>query len=206
MPEALDDIGDPRAPVGSPAWCKAKHTWLLSAKHRIECSVGNFGSSLLGMREAEYFRTLADRHGRPFPDFEAYCRELEPWGLGLTDHDLSAVLEEPDRARPLVSVLSRSAAGKLGGRGHKAPDENKELSAYGTARHYTVGRLRRDRPDLADRVERRELSANAAAIEAGFRRPRSAFSDLCAAWRRASGDDRARFEDWIAESRRREAA
>lgn len=34
---------------------------------------------------------------------------------------------------------------------------------------YDVRRLRRDRPDLAERVERREMSANAAAIEAGFR-------------------------------------
>jgi len=39
----------------------------------------------------------------------------------------------------------------------------------GTAKTYTLRRLARDRPDLLDRVEAGELSANAAAIEAGFR-------------------------------------
>lgn len=39
----------------------------------------------------------------------------------------------------------------------------------GTSETYTIRRLRRDRPDLADLVEQGDLSANAAAIEAGFR-------------------------------------
>jgi hypothetical protein len=34
---------------------------------------------------------------------------------------------------------------------------------------YALQRLKRDRPDIADKVVRGELSANAAAIEAGFR-------------------------------------
>lgn len=36
---------------------------------------------------------------------------------------------------------------------------------------YTLRRLARDRPDLLDRIQAGELTANAAAIEAGFRRP-----------------------------------
>src|SRR5487761_1690834 len=40
----------------------------------------------------------------------------------------------------------------------------------GTSEAYTIRRLRRDRPDLAESVERGELSANQAAIQAGFRR------------------------------------
>jgi hypothetical protein len=39
----------------------------------------------------------------------------------------------------------------------------------GTDKDYTVRRLERDRPDLAKKVINGELSANAAAIEAGFR-------------------------------------
>jgi hypothetical protein len=41
----------------------------------------------------------------------------------------------------------------------------------GTDRSYTIRRLKRDKPELAERVIRGELSANAAAIEAGFRIP-----------------------------------
>jgi hypothetical protein len=41
---------------------------------------------------------------------------------------------------------------------------------HGTADHW-LARLDRDYPDLAARVRAKELSANAAAIEAGFRKP-----------------------------------
>ncbi len=39
----------------------------------------------------------------------------------------------------------------------------------GTSKSYTVSRLKRDRPDLFERVVSGDLSANRAAIEAGFR-------------------------------------
>ena len=52
------------------------------------------------------------------------------------------------------------------------PWENKvdhiNLKGGGTSRAYVLARLDRDRPDLAQRVRNGELSANAAAIEAGF--------------------------------------
>ena len=41
----------------------------------------------------------------------------------------------------------------------------------GNATAYTVRRLKRDNPELAERVISGELSANAAALLAGFRRP-----------------------------------
>jgi hypothetical protein len=41
---------------------------------------------------------------------------------------------------------------------------------YGTSRAYTLERLKRQKPDLFKRVVRGELSAHAAAIEAGFRK------------------------------------
>jgi hypothetical protein len=41
----------------------------------------------------------------------------------------------------------------------------------GNATTYTVRRLKRDNPELAERVINGELSANAAALLAGFRRP-----------------------------------
>jgi hypothetical protein len=43
-------------------------------------------------------------------------------------------------------------------------------SIQGTSKSYTVSRLKRDRPDLFGKVVAGELSANKAAIEAGFRR------------------------------------
>jgi hypothetical protein len=43
-------------------------------------------------------------------------------------------------------------------------------SKQGTSRAYTLDRLARERPDLFEQVRAGELSANAAAIEAGFRK------------------------------------
>jgi hypothetical protein len=40
----------------------------------------------------------------------------------------------------------------------------------GTGRTYTLRRLKRDRPDLAAKVTAGEISANAAALEAGIRK------------------------------------
>jgi hypothetical protein len=51
-------------------------------------------------------------------------------------------------------------------------DQNKGSNTtieLGRGADYTLARLRRDRPDLAERVKAGELSANAAAIQAGFR-------------------------------------
>ena len=61
------------------------------------------------------------------------------------------------------------ALGQHGGKRTKGQADNIRLQ-YGTERRTTLARLHRDHQDLADRVERGELSANAAAIEAGFRR------------------------------------
>jgi hypothetical protein len=57
--------------------------------------------------------------------------------------------------------------GKPGpGRGHKTGSDTTRLGRGAT---YILRRLKRDRPDLAERVIVGEKSANAAAIEAGFR-------------------------------------
>jgi hypothetical protein len=70
----------------------------------------------------------------------------------------------------LPEPLNHKEAGTLGGRGKKAIDNVNSFSGAGNLRSYTVARLKRDRPDLAERVIAGELSANAAAVEAGFRK------------------------------------
>jgi hypothetical protein len=64
---------------------------------------------------------------------------------------------------------------------------------HGTSRAYTLTRLKHDRPDLYGRVKARGLSANAAAIEAGWRKKPDALERLRRAWRHASAEERAAF-------------
>jgi hypothetical protein len=47
-------------------------------------------------------------------------------------------------------------------------------SPFGNLESYTISRLKRDRPDLAKKVIDGKLTANAAAIEAGFRKKTAA--------------------------------
>ena len=56
--------------------------------------------------------------------------------------------------------------------GSRARDNEQGSTATSKNRgtEYIIGRLKRDRPDLAQRVVDGDLTANAAAIEAGFRR------------------------------------
>lgn len=63
----------------------------------------------------------------------------------------------------------------------------------GNSREYTLRRLKRDAPELAEMVISGELSANAAAIEAGFRKRATPLDTLRRAWDKASADERATF-------------
>lgn len=71
-----------------------------------------------------------------------------------------------------MQALIRSTVGEIGGHGGKREQVNNVnlKTPGGNSPTYALRRLKRDRPDLAERVVAGELSANAAAIEAGFRR------------------------------------
>ena len=57
--------------------------------------------------------------------------------------------------------------------------------------------LKRDRPDLLKRVVSGELSANAAAVEAGFRKRPSALEQMQKLWLRLSPAERRAHRVWI---------
>jgi hypothetical protein len=127
-------------------------------------------SLLFFMRDGEQSGWLG------FVDRAAYCE-----GLGLAPEMVELALRgleltDPNSITPLhraVALGQREIGiegGKAGpGRGHKTSD-NVTRFQRGNQRAYILARLHRDRPDLAQRVEAGELSANAAAIEAGFRK------------------------------------
>jgi hypothetical protein len=72
-----------------------------------------------------------------------------------------------DMRRVVRSELHEAASAP--GRPAKGNNITFSSEQRGTSEDYTLRRLRRDRPDLVERVFEGELSANAAAIEAGFR-------------------------------------
>lgn len=111
-----------------------------------------------------------------FGSRERYLREglvLDPEMVGLALRGLQ--LTKPEVA---VGFDQAIVLGEHGGvrRGEKFQDCNTSLK-YGTREHW-IRRLNRDRPDLAERVVKGELSANAAAIQAGFRRKLSPLEQI----------------------------
>jgi hypothetical protein len=104
-----------------------------------------------------------------FGSREAYCE-----GLGLAPEMVDLALRGLELTDPnSITPLERAVAlGQHGGdrRSEKARADQAGVSSlkYNTKAHW-LARLQRDRPDLAQRVINGELSANAAAIEAGFR-------------------------------------
>jgi hypothetical protein len=88
-------------------------------------------------------------------------------GCGWPPDKVEALLKD----EPSVLQLWREAT-KLGqGKRTDLVDNINEVKpSKGTSRAYTLDRLKRERRDLFDRVCAGELTANAAAIEAGFRK------------------------------------
>jgi hypothetical protein len=67
------------------------------------------------------------------------------------------------------------------------------MSTQGNSKSYTVSRLKRERPDLFKRVVDKELSANAAAIEAGWRKKLSDLEQALRFYERLSPQERVEF-------------
>ena len=76
------------------------------------------------------------------------------------------------RSLQTIGHLAQCVLGLHGGdrKNEKAKNQDRNPTLIGRGRDYDIARLERDRPDLAARVRANELSANAAAIEAGFRK------------------------------------
>ena len=71
-------------------------------------------------------------------------------------------------------------------------DEDSKATT-GNGKAYTLSRLKRETPELFAAVVRGELSANAAAIKAGWRKVKSPLDRLFAEWKKASQEERDAF-------------
>jgi len=150
------------------------------------------------------WETRTDQNGQPFKSFNDFVTHRRWEGLGSDIQELLLYCKRKEFKNVKEAIMREmpewptlADAGAKGGRGNKA--SNNITSFRGTSQAYAIRRLKRDRPDLAEKVIRRELSANAAAIEAGFRKPPSPLKALQNAWSRASEDDRAAFRAWVEE-------
>jgi len=179
MSKAFVDIGDQNAPEGSSAWCRWRHGTLCVVKRRTASEVGGLKYMLIDFQKRGHWKKIVRDDGKRFRSWEEYLLHPEPDGLGMPPASAELIMREKDNSRLLGDVLGEREIGILGGlpgpgRGHKTGSNTTRL--IGRGRAYTLARLDRDGLDeLAERVRSGELSANAAAIEAGWRKPSTPF-------------------------------
>ena len=108
--------------------------------------------------------------------------------------------ENPDRIEALIrddaEVLAmwREAMKGKAGRPKKGCESQPIKTDKGSGvRSYTVSRLQREAPELFAQVVAGTISANAAAIQAGFRKKPTPLELLKAIWAKASNTDRETF-------------
>lgn len=66
----------------------------------------------------------------------------------------------------------------------------------GFTREYAYRKLAKDRPDLFARVQKGEVSAHAAMVEAGFRKRPTPLEQMRKLWGKLGEGDRATFLKW----------
>lgn len=124
--------------------------------------------------------------------FVSFVKTPVPEGLGLDETTLTRLIAFPHHHEDKDPTLRRSLAGMRTEVGRLLREEIKSLPEHGEIGRgrdrdsgttsngrgvdYVVARLKRDDPDLAEQVVLGELTANAAARQAGIRRPRIVLS------------------------------
>ena len=128
--------------------------------------------------------------GFRYPDAETFLREKVLLEFDLTEQQASAVIaairaERTGEAQSILADTARRQADpespeyvKPGrpGKGEMVGNANL-LDETKNSKPGILRRLARERPDLLERFERGELSAHAAALKAGFRRPSVQITD-----------------------------
>jgi hypothetical protein len=140
---------------GSPAWCVQTVRYLKAHVRHVDEQWRQAEQVLDELVRAQAWRVIPP--GKPYGTLNKMLKAE----VGLDSRAIKNAIQGAELA-------ARGANIQEGQKGFQRSDNITSLER-GTSEAYTIRRLRRDRPDLAERVEHDGLSANAAAIEAGFR-------------------------------------
>jgi hypothetical protein len=156
---------------------------------------------------AVVFRRIRDKElysPSGWPSWRAFCAYFSPEEPERIDVLIRAleVLESRGEKRDFDEPEARQIAGWGGDRRSEQAranqDRDRELEGRRTDTvAYVKARLRRDDPELLARVEAGELTANAAAVRKGWRKPPDPYRQLVLWWDRASPKDRTCFHTYL---------
>ena len=98
--------GDPTAPVGSAEWAKRWRLCFQTAVKKLPTApAANLEFYQIGVRHRAW-TLLTDEQGEAFPDFDAFCRCEQPWGLEIDPAKFRAHLaaELGEKAADLITA------------------------------------------------------------------------------------------------------
>lgn len=207
MVSTLSEVGDLAAPPGSHEWAVAMRIGLQGALKDHEVSVKDVQWRIDALKEHSGHERLVDKHGKPFKSFADFCKTPSPWGLGYDERIIIAIQQEANRERSIQEIIDETRplldvgpptlqeVDIVGQSNNKSPAER------GSCRDYWVARMKRDRPDLIERLEEGEFpSVRAAAIEAGIVKVKTELEQLQHWWEKAGPGMRATFIDWLCDT------
>lgn len=155
------------------------------ALHRDGGTPASVFGLLATIVEDRTWERLRDNADRPFQSFTAFVESAEPGGLGTTAKELQKLLElrHPHesgdekwrkRAPWLRAAVAELLDGDIPAAASHGSNQHSGVSATQSRRDAAAvtARLKRDDPDLAARVVSGEVTANAAAREKEWRKPR----------------------------------
>lgn len=143
------------------------------------------------IKEKAWARRKVKMHGIvELPSLRELITRKPMIGWGEDPAKIEALLRDD----PEVLAMWREAMKEQGKRNdiHDNIMEVKEQK-QGTSRSYTLARLQRVRPDLFEMVKAGKLSANAAAIKAGWRKKKTNLETMLGLWKKLTSDERKQF-------------
>lgn len=152
-----------------------KHQLCASAFSALREGVGCIGAIPGLIRKIIEEHAWSEREVRPgkiikLKNLRELITKKYPDGWGEDPKKVEAIIKDDAE---VLELYREAMVGKHGGdrKSEEAikPDNRSLEDEYGTTRSYTLSRLKREFPELFQRVVDKELSANAAAIQAGFR-------------------------------------
>lgn len=155
----------------------------------------HFPDMVIECIEQETWKLLYCRDkGRNFESAREYFLHNEPDGVGLEDRRGTELLHSHPKA---LKLWRESMTGK-GGR----PKNDDNVTSFegrktGNSKAYTLDRLSHESPGLYEAVCRGEMSANRAAIEAGFRKPPKPFDQIRKLLPKLTEEERQQLRDLL---------
>jgi hypothetical protein len=187
------DVGDPGAPIGSVAWCRAAHVQLCATKRQTDSKVRHLKYDLLAFKKEERWKQLTHGKGEHFLEWKEYVETPEPDGLGIPIESVQTILEIVKDDALIGEVLNlRPKEGR--------PPKGEEKGSNRTIKRgenseYWLARLKRDHPEIREAYDKGEYpSVRAAAIEAGIVKIKSPLEQLYHWWDKTNNEDRETFK------------